>query len=425
MLIQGKNNTIIKLKEDGTAIVYQRNLQTQKLQYIKTIPIFKETKKKKNTLSITKIIILYYMIATLSILGRAICTYNKANNCIDKEKINIENVQKTMDSTLNSNSKLTKEEKEAIFDFYEEYIEDYSEYITAKDLAKTIWRLSNLEINYWTGEQFTKEFLTAGEYRPYMNEITVIKDENILNHELCHVFNYNRTEDQEKALYHEIFASITANSGYECTTSIFYLLNELIPTDIMKEALYKNKPNLIWDALEKQYPDDKDTLLCLRATIYDWFYDIYNEDRKEEPNSRYLKEIWQDYKKLYQKKYSQNPEEDIIITYFYIQLMSYHTRIDNINNLDYGDTFVIIPNHLSINTQERHGNLDEVLAFYGLMDPDFIYWWDIKFDKKSIASYIAEKKDLAEEDRLINYIAIYNELTKILKAKDQKLVRTP
>ena len=265
---------------------------------------------------------------------------------------------------LFKNENIEEKVKESLFQNYTEYVKQYIKYYKGTDYLNTLLSSRYIMIKNISKPK-DKEYLAILGF--YDNKEMKIEATNLntVFHEKIHADRSWGLESlRNKPFYEEIYNSfISKDHSYEDIKSFFALLNELLQNNSIEKNLFSKNYNQIWQDLETCFPKYNKEIKELKKKIKKLYQIEYNvEEKTSLIESKELKqEIIKIYESLYQNKFSESMDDDVIVTFlrdsFFFQNPFY-----NENSLNY-DKFKITEN-LYITTETRKENYEEILINY-------------------------------------------------------------
>ncbi len=272
-----------------------------------------------------------------------------------------------IENLLENNKNVEEEEKEIILNGYNWYLPQYIEYMNKENAYQTF--LASSKVNIETTEKkiydMDDNYLIRTGF--YDNKTIYYADTNAIFHEKIHADSHlDSNINVEEWAFGEIKAAFAEEklNAYNDLRAIASLLGELLGTKFVARTITQNKGNLIWIALEEEYPEFQKEIEEMKSSFLKIAYIKYKEHK--EP-TKYIETFLENYQLLYQEKYNINPEEDKIVSFLKDILFSEIT-LKNRNVLEYNDKFKI--DNIIIRNENRKGNYRDALIQIMLYQKD-------------------------------------------------------
>ena len=285
---------------------------------------------------------------------------------------------------LSKNENIEETIKESLLQNYKEYVNQYIKYYKGTDYLNTLLSSRYIKIKN-IPEPTNKEYLAILGF--YDNKEKKIEATNLhtVFHEKIHADRSWGLESlKNKPLYEEIYNSfISKDHSYEDIKALFALLNELLQNNSIEKNLFSKNYNQIWQDLEICFPKYNKEIKELKKKTEKLYQIEYNVEEKVSliESKELKKEIIKIYETLYQKKFNEKTDKDIIIKFLKSSFVS-QNPFYNENMLNY-DKFKITEN-LYITEETRKGNYEEILINYIIENKEHLTKYKYKLWKALI-----------------------------------------
>ena len=316
---------------------------------------------------------------------------------------------------MSKNEEWNEANSKQILEDYQTYLEDYIEYFSRSDYLNTLLSTRFVDLENELPKSLTNRSAN-GVYTKKTIYYKNTNDEDLKNgvifHEKIHA-DRNWEERIYTGLYNEVFTAYASKSGYEDIRGAFSLLGELFEDkQKLEEYFYKGENEKIWEYLKDTYPYLNEEISSLRIQLEK----IYVKSYIERVSQIEEKLSWlENYNKIYETIYNQNPEEDLIVSYFAYQLI-WNPLLENNNSLAYG-TKLKIDDENFIDINNRKGDFPSVILKIAYLSKDEKY----KYIQNIINSFILMRNREDSSEIFWDYLKTFCTETELKSIFDEML----